>query len=886
MYSANGTGCRLTYIWSRSGPVTGLPEEPGVADLARRRRRAAPRRPGSARRSRRRPRRCGARRPGCAAGRCRWSSPATPPGRAAAAAPAATSAASASGGVDVVVEHGPALGVEVQAEPRHVALHDRDGDRAGAAGRGDRRTSSRPGDQQRAAPAAAGRRAATAARPAARRHGSATSSPPAAATANVTSGAPPSAASRSSGESPWLNASRPHGNPPNGARSRSASCATHSSPVTSGHSASASGRPAATARRRPAPSSAEVARPAATDSSSHGSQPACRLVQSSSGTKNTSPASRPSPSAGPQPPPVHGRGEQRHPDRGEPPQAVRRERQQQRQRRRAAAIGTATHSRSGRRARRPGGAGRRRAAGGCSVMSTRGRLPGSGHDHIAADQRRRAGRETESGRGPRAAPRCSQALPRPVRQDGITRDLRTDRDASWLPPSGRCLLAPLHPLTHTGSATGPRRPADPHPLDLACARAPGQGRRRGQRAKERSEQQPLPVVGLKDGTCRPPAVLSTGRSPRLRRVAFLGVSCRPYPTRLQVRAQQAGRRRPDGRRRAARPAASTYSAVDHRRAAARGSRPAARRVGQHRGQDAARAAGACRSTPPEPTTSRTSRRSRPPGAAAGPAPATWPRACRRSATVGGRRGQPDAGSAVRAPAPPASGLGAGSRLGGGRRQHPGALHRHPRSPSTVRARHSVPGDVPARPGSRSASGSSAEYTSVVAPPTSTTSSAGAGAVGEQLHPGRAPRPGWRPAPATRTAARGTAACRRSRGAGTPRGSPPAPGPGRARRCAAARCRSTVTGTPAAGQQRGQPRRGRRRCRPPPPAPASRARGQPARVVQQHVGVAAVGAADQQHHVRSGRAQRRRRRRASSRPAATCTTRAPADSADPVPGLAR
>ena len=33
------------------------------------------------------------------------------------------------GAVDVVVEHGPALRVEVEAEPRHVALHDRDGHR-------------------------------------------------------------------------------------------------------------------------------------------------------------------------------------------------------------------------------------------------------------------------------------------------------------------------------------------------------------------------------------------------------------------------------------------------------------------------------------------------------------------------------------------------------------------------------------------------------------------------------------------------------------------------------------------------------------------------------------------------------------------------------------
>ncbi len=67
------------------------------------------------------------------------------------------------------------------------------------------------------------------------RQAAVTSSPPTSATANVTSGAPPSAARRSSGDSSWLNANRPHGNPPNGVRSRSASCPTQSSPVTAGH---------------------------------------------------------------------------------------------------------------------------------------------------------------------------------------------------------------------------------------------------------------------------------------------------------------------------------------------------------------------------------------------------------------------------------------------------------------------------------------------------------------------------------------------------------------------------------------------------------------------------------------------------------------------------
>ena len=55
------------------------------------------------------------------------------------------------------------------------------------------------------------------------------------ATANVTSGAPPAAASRSSGDVSWLNASLPHGNPPNGARSRSASCAVHTAATAGTH---------------------------------------------------------------------------------------------------------------------------------------------------------------------------------------------------------------------------------------------------------------------------------------------------------------------------------------------------------------------------------------------------------------------------------------------------------------------------------------------------------------------------------------------------------------------------------------------------------------------------------------------------------------------------
>ena len=63
------------------------------------------------------------------------------------------------------------------------------------------------------------------------------------------------------------------------------------------------------------------------------------------------------------------------------------------------------------------------------------------------------------------------------------------------------------------------------------------------------------------------------------------------------------------------------------------------------------------------------------------------------------------------------------------------------------------------------------------------------------------------------------------------------------------------------------------------------RGQPPGVVRQHLGVAAVGAADQQHHVRAGGPQRGRAPARSSRPAATCTTRAPADSPTRCPASA-
>ena len=55
MYSANGTGCRLTYICVWSGPVTGLPQDARRCGPDSVPARAAPPRPGSARRSPRPP---------------------------------------------------------------------------------------------------------------------------------------------------------------------------------------------------------------------------------------------------------------------------------------------------------------------------------------------------------------------------------------------------------------------------------------------------------------------------------------------------------------------------------------------------------------------------------------------------------------------------------------------------------------------------------------------------------------------------------------------------------------------------------------------------------------------------------------------------------------
>ena len=116
------------------------------------------------------------------------------------------------GGLDVVVEHRRALGVEAPG-PAAARCPGRratcTGSPAGRHGHERRAADRGHGGGDHAAPrrAAAGGAAASTAQ---------ASTPPSSATTKVTSGAPPSAASGVSALSPWLKASRPHGKPPNG----------------------------------------------------------------------------------------------------------------------------------------------------------------------------------------------------------------------------------------------------------------------------------------------------------------------------------------------------------------------------------------------------------------------------------------------------------------------------------------------------------------------------------------------------------------------------------------------------------------------------------------------------------------------------------------------
>ena len=454
MYSANGTGCRLTYIWlvrarcraatrcRRCGPRSVAGPRSTRADQDRRADRVGRR--GDLLR----------RRPGCAAGRCRWRSPARPPGPAAAPARRRPGRPARSGGVDVVVEHGPALGVEVQAEARHVALHDRDGH--GRVRPAPRHRHQQAGPQhQRRAPAAgyAGGGPATAGADGRQRPpaAAATSSPPATRDGErdqrraAERGQPQQRGVALAEREPPPREPAERGpvaqrllRRPTAARSAAATRQRHRSTSGLTHAA---GR----AQQR------RGQRPAAPDSSTHGSQPACRLVQVSSGTKNTSPVEQAEPGAGPQPPPVHRGGQQRHPDRGEPPQPVRRERQQQRRPGGDAPAARRPAAGSGRRG--AGGAGAaappRHRSGRRRVTSiTARRLPGrrvttaSSHGHEPPGH----------GIGARPADHAPM-LPgpsRPVRQEGVTSDLRSDPTRAGCPRRAVVYWPRVPPCPYTG----------------------------------------------------------------------------------------------------------------------------------------------------------------------------------------------------------------------------------------------------------------------------------------------------------------------------------------------------------------------------------------------------------------------------------------------------
>ena len=225
MYSANGTGCRLTYSardrssgptgcrrccgGSAVGPVQDRADQDRRADRLHRRGRSGRRRPGRANGSRSEAFSGQSTRSGC--------------GTRAGLDVGGQRAASRRRGCPA-----PAGRRASKCEPAvgHVALDDRDDGSRGPDGAPARTRRPAPAPATAAAtttPAAATRRGRG---PAARGAGddAAASPAPVSATAKVTSGAPPSAANQRSGESGWLKASRPHGKPPNGSRSRSASC--------------------------------------------------------------------------------------------------------------------------------------------------------------------------------------------------------------------------------------------------------------------------------------------------------------------------------------------------------------------------------------------------------------------------------------------------------------------------------------------------------------------------------------------------------------------------------------------------------------------------------------------------------------------------------------
>src|SRR6185437_2136344 len=113
---------------------------------------------------------------------------------------------------------------------------------------------------------------------------------PDSASRSVRTGGPPIADQPAVGAEAWLMASRPHGNPPHGIRSRMASCATH-------HPATASGQPRSLNSDGSAITATAKISASIPASAAHAYQ-ATLTSQDSSPTKNITPQASPRPNAG------------------------------------------------------------------------------------------------------------------------------------------------------------------------------------------------------------------------------------------------------------------------------------------------------------------------------------------------------------------------------------------------------------------------------------------------------------------------------------------------------------------------------------------------------------------------------------------------------------
>ena len=476
----------------------------------------------------------------------------------------------------------------------------------------------------------------------------------------------------------------------------------------------------------------------------------CSSVQLSNGTKNARPASMPSPAPAQQPPPVHRDGAAAPPPTGasdhhRPYGGNAQQRQHRRPRRRPVHPARPRRPATG-HVRRPSHA-RGAAHRQCRSRRTR-RRPNEATPEAT-------GRDTNRGAAA-TAPRCSQALPGRCGRRVAPRP--SDRpDADWLPPSGRCLLAARPPCPYTGRrdrfSVPPRRPPSAGP-----GRRDSNDAALGQRTKGRSEQQPRPVVGLKDGTrCPRGAVNRFGKSlDTVRRVAP-GVSPPATPLPGPGPAQQG--RAASGCSTGQQPRRRQHVVdVDRPVRGRPRHRPAAGVVGQDRAPGPPRVRrGAWRSTPPEPTTSRTSRRSR--AGATGVAAA-----CRRAATVtasaarrrSSRPGPPAsparyAGTAARRPRPPRRRLRLGrveQPLGERRRDHARRAPAHAQVPLDGAGPPQRPGDLAAQAAPRRPAPAPSTRRWSRPPRRPPTRSARRAGVGQQLHPGQHRVRGGRPRPAT------------------------------------------------------------------------------------------------------------------------------------------